>query len=83
MIRVSFKDKRGMPMKNKPLAYRMRPRTLDEVVGQTHLVGEGKIIYRMVKAKQLSSMILYGPPGVGKRPLPVLLLEVRNMRFEH
>lgn len=49
-----------------PLAYRMRPRTLDEVVGQRQLVGEGKIIRRMVEAKMLSSMILYGPPGTGK-----------------
>lgn len=53
-------------MQIKPLAYRMRPRTIDEVIGQQHLVGEGKIIQRMVKAKQLSSMILYGPPGTGK-----------------
>ncbi|KQL53446.1 recombinase RarA [Heyndrickxia shackletonii] len=53
-------------MNDQPLAYRMRPRTLDEVAGQQHLVGEGKIIYRMVSAKQLSSMILYGPPGIGK-----------------
>lgn len=51
---------------NKPLAYRMRPRNLDEVVGQQQLVGEGKIIRRMVDAKMLSSMILYGPPGTGK-----------------
>lgn len=50
----------------KPLAYRMRPRNLDEVVGQQHLVGPGKIIRRMVEAKMLSSMILYGPPGTGK-----------------
>ncbi|SJZ51514.1 putative ATPase [Pilibacter termitis] len=49
-----------------PLAYRMRPRTIDEVIGQAHLVGEGKIIRRMVQAKMLSSMILYGPPGTGK-----------------
>ena len=49
-----------------PLAYRMRPRNLTEVVGQEHLVGEGKIIRRMVEAKMLSSMILYGPPGTGK-----------------
>lgn len=49
-----------------PLAYRMRPRNLNEVVGQQHLVGPGKIINRMVKAKMLSSMILYGPPGTGK-----------------
>ncbi|MGG3965397.1 replication-associated recombination protein A [Heyndrickxia faecalis] len=53
-------------MKDEPLAYRMRPRTIDEVIGQEHLVGKNKIIYRMVKARQLSSMILYGPPGVGK-----------------
>ncbi len=50
-----------------PLAYRMRPRNLDEVVGQQHLVGPGKIIRRMVEAKMLSSMILYGPPGTGKQ----------------
>ncbi|MDO4902827.1 MAG: replication-associated recombination protein A [Limosilactobacillus sp.] len=49
-----------------PLAYRMRPQNLEEVVGQQHLVGTGKIIARMVKAKMLSSMILYGPPGTGK-----------------
>jgi putative ATPase len=53
-------------MSIKPLAFRMRPRTIDEVIGQSHLVGEGKMIYRMVKARQLSSMILYGPPGIGK-----------------
>lgn len=53
-------------MQQKPLAFRMRPRTIDEVVGQQHLVGDGKIIARMVKAKQLTSMILYGPPGIGK-----------------
>lgn len=50
----------------KPLAYRMRPKKINEVVGQQDLVGPGKIIQRMVKAKLLSSMILYGPPGTGK-----------------
>lgn len=49
-----------------PLAYRMRPTNLDEVVGQQDLVGPGKIIRRMVQAKRLRSMILYGPPGIGK-----------------
>lgn len=49
-----------------PLAYRMRPTKLEEIVGQQHLVGPGKIINRMVSAKMLSSMILYGPPGTGK-----------------
>jgi putative ATPase len=51
---------------NQPLAYRMRPTTIQDVIGQEHLVGEGKIIRRMVDAKHLQSMILYGPPGVGK-----------------
>ncbi|AFS00068.1 replication-associated recombination protein A [Lentilactobacillus buchneri] len=49
-----------------PLAYRMRPTKLEEIVGQQDLVGPGKIIDRMVRAKMLSSMILYGPPGTGK-----------------
>lgn len=48
------------------LALRMRPRTISEVIGQKHLVGDGKIIRRMVEANMLSSMILYGPPGIGK-----------------
>lgn len=50
----------------KPLAYRMRPTTIDHIVGQQHLVGDGQIIRRMVESKRLSSMILYGPPGIGK-----------------
>ncbi len=50
----------------KPLAYRMRPKKIGDIVGQQHLVGPGKIIERMVKARLLSSMILYGPPGTGK-----------------
>ncbi|MEX2785412.1 replication-associated recombination protein A [Streptococcus sp. H49] len=48
------------------LALRMRPKTIDQVIGQTHLVGPGKIIRRMTEANRLSSMILYGPPGIGK-----------------
>ncbi|EHI70921.1 replication-associated recombination protein A [Streptococcus ictaluri] len=48
------------------LALRMRPRNISEVIGQNHLVGDGKIIRRMVEANMLSSMILYGPPGIGK-----------------
>ena len=49
-----------------PLAFRMRPQDIDQVLGQEHLLGPGKIIRRMVEAKRLSSMILYGPPGTGK-----------------
>ncbi|MGY3724393.1 Recombination protein MgsA [Granulicatella balaenopterae] len=51
---------------NQPLAYRMRPTHLDQIVGQQHLVGPNQIIKRMVDAKRLTSMILYGPPGIGK-----------------
>ncbi|GMA70124.1 recombinase RarA [Leuconostoc litchii] len=53
-------------MSQEPLAYRMRPTKIEEIVGQQHLVGKGKIIWRMVTAQRLSSMILYGPPGTGK-----------------
>ena len=56
---------RSIPL-NQPLAYRMRPTSIEGIVGQEHLVGDDKIIWRMVKAKRLSSMILYGPPGIGK-----------------
>lgn len=57
---------KGVSPLSEPLAYRMRPQRLSDVVGQQHLVGPGKIIARMVAAKLLSSMILYGPPGTGK-----------------
>ncbi|WP_409254362.1 replication-associated recombination protein A [Bacillus sp. SCS-153A] len=65
----------------KPLAYRMRPRTINEVIGQQHLVGDGKIIDRMVKAKQLSSMILYGPPGIGKTSIASAIAGSTNYAF--
>ncbi len=55
-----------MMNQQQPLAYRMRPTHIDDIIGQKHLVGEGKIIRRMVTAGQLSSMILFGPPGTGK-----------------
>lgn len=68
-------------MNIKPLAFRMRPRTIDEILGQSHLVGEGKIINRMVKAKQLSSMILYGPPGIGKTSIASAIAGSTNFAF--
>ena len=46
-----------------PLAYRMRPKTLEEYVGQEHILGKNKILYRTIKADRLSSIILFGPPG--------------------
>jgi putative ATPase len=56
----------GKIMKKQPLAFRMRPRKIEEIIGQQHLIGEGKLLRRMVAVGQLSSMILYGPPGIGK-----------------
>jgi len=53
-------------MKKQPLAFRMRPKKIEHIIGQKHLIGEGKLLRRMVDAGQLSSMILYGPPGIGK-----------------
>ncbi|MBN2627025.1 MAG: hypothetical protein JXA95_10200, partial [Spirochaetales bacterium] len=54
---------------NEPLAARMRPRTLEEYVGQDHILGEGRLLRRAIQADQLSSLIFYGPPGTGKTTL--------------
>ena len=54
---------------SQPLAERLRPRTLDEYIGQHHLVGPGAVLRRMIEAKHISSFILWGPPGVGKTTL--------------
>lgn len=54
-------------MSTEPLASRMRPMNIDEIISQQHLVGPKGIIRRMVDTKRLSSMIFYGPPGIGKR----------------
>ena len=51
---------------SQPLAARLRPRDLDEFVGQTHLLGKGKVLRRLIESDQVSSMIFWGPPGVGK-----------------
>src|SRR6478609_9627623 len=68
-------------MATKPLAFRMRPTHLDDVIGQQHLVGKDKMIYRMVKANHLSSMILYGPPGVGKTTIATAIAKTTNTAF--
>ncbi|MET3558103.1 putative ATPase [Streptococcus rupicaprae] len=63
------------------LALRMRPQTIDQVIGQDHLVGPGKIIRRMVEAKRLSSMILYGPPGIGKTSIAAAIAGTTKYAF--
>jgi putative ATPase len=64
-----------------PLADRMRPRTLDEVVGQSHLIGPGRVLRRSLEGGALHSMILWGPPGSGKTTVALLMAEVAGARF--
>src|SRR3954464_2193516 len=65
-----------------PLAARMRPTKLDEFVGQTHFLGEGKLLRRLLKADRLSSVIFYGPPGSGKTTLARLLATESRKKFK-
>lgn len=65
-----------------PLASRMRPRTLDEVVGQEHIVGKNRLLYRAIKADKLSSVIFYGPPGTGKTTLAKVIANTTSARFQ-
>ncbi len=64
-----------------PLAERMRPRTLDEFIGQTHLIGPGKVLTRLIENDQVSSMIFWGPPGVGKTTLAKIIANSTQARF--
>ena len=67
--------------KHAPLAYRMRPRTLEEVLGQDHLLGEGKLLRRTILADRLTSLIFYGPPGSGKTTLARIISQVTQAHF--
>ena len=68
-------------MNKEPLAYRMRPKTLEEYVGQEHVIGKDKILYRTIKADRLSSIILFGPPGCGKTSLARVISETTKYKF--
>lgn len=64
-----------------PLAVRMRPRTLDEVVGQSHIIGKDRLLYRAIKADKISSLIFYGPPGTGKTTLARVIANTTSAQF--
>lgn len=67
--------------KESPLASRMRPSRLDEVVGQEHIIGKDKLLYRAIKADKISSVIFYGPPGTGKTTLAKVIANTTSARF--
>ncbi len=66
----------------RPLASRMRPTQIEDVVGQDHLLSEGKLLHRMISADKISSMVLYGPPGSGKTTLAYVISQSTNSEFE-
>ena len=68
--------------KESPLASRLRPRTLDEVVGQQHIIGKDKLLYRAIKADKLGSVIFYGPPGTGKSTLAKVIANTTQADFK-
>ncbi|MDR0600547.1 MAG: AAA family ATPase [Treponema sp.] len=72
----------GSPKTDSPLADRMRPRTLDEVIGQDHIVGPGRLLRRAIQADRLSSVIFYGPPGTGKTSLARVIANTTRGAFE-
>lgn len=67
---------------SEPLAARMRPQTLDDIVGQDHILGPGKLLRRAIEADRLTSIILYGPPGIGKTSLAEVIAKATRRRFE-
>ena len=64
-----------------PLASRLRPRTLDEIVGQQHIIGKGRLLYRAILADKLSSVIFYGPPGTGKTTIAKVIANTTHANF--
>lgn len=68
--------------RKEPLAYRMSPRTIEEYVGQEHITGKGRMLYRMIKADRITSIVLYGPPGTGKTSLARIIATTTSSHFE-
>jgi putative ATPase len=78
-----FEDMDEKQDMDKPLSWRMRPRNLSEFVGQTHIIGEGKLLRRAIEADRITSLILYGPPGCGKTALAYVIANTTKAHFHH
>jgi ATPase related to the helicase subunit of the Holliday junction resolvase len=74
--------KQAMKSESEPLAARMRPKRLDDFAGQEHILGEGKLLRRLIESDKISSLILYGPPGCGKTTLALIISEKTKAHFE-
>ena len=74
-------NRRGVLEREAPLASRMRPRTLDEVVGQEHIIGPDRLLSRAIRADRIGSLILYGPPGTGKTTIAQVIANTTHSRF--
>ncbi|MEZ7957160.1 MAG: replication-associated recombination protein A [Rubritalea sp.] len=75
-------SEQGSPSFDQPLAARLRPTTLNDIAGQQHILGEGKLLRRAIEADRFSSLIFYGPPGTGKTTLATVIAKTTNSRFE-
>ena len=80
---MNLLDYMGQQNKEKeaPLASRLRPVTLEEVVGQEHIIGKDKMLYRAIRADKLSSILFYGPPGTGKTTLAKVIANTTSAAF--
>src|SRR3984885_10824945 len=77
-----FSSDEKVILSDSPLSARMRPRFLEEYVGQRHILGAGKLLTRAIEADRISSLILYGPPGVGKTTLALCISQKTQSHFE-
>ena len=75
------KEQNLNPTKDLPLAVRMRPKSLEEYIGQSHIIGKNKLLRRAIESDRISSLILYGPPGIGKTSLAYCIASVTKSEF--
>ena len=76
-----LKTEKNVTTSNYPLAHRMRPKSLDDFIGQDHIVGKGSLLVRLIKSDRIGSIIFYGSPGIGKTTLSLIISRMTNSRF--